>query len=327
MRWWARIFLALGLGLGLTWQVQAGDSERFRAKLPTVSTISRALSDASLVSAAGRHFELYRYEARSQRQGRARHRFLVQGGLHGNEAVTSQFVVWLSRRYARGESALNALPSEDVAIDFLPYANPDGSAEQNRYNTRGVNLNRNFGVLWGITRENPGSASFSEPETRAIQRLFEEERYTAAVDVHGYVNWVVAPSDPETMQARAGKQAVDAKRRERYRAWREALGSEMKLLPGYQLKTAGSLGDGGAFEDWAFWSEGTLAYCLELESFQRFVQPYRRDFADITKPDEGPAIDLFKRYEAFIARMFARAIEIEGKAAGETLPPTLAVQP
>src|SRR5690606_19363421 len=112
------------------------------------------------------------------------YRFLVQGGLHGNEKLASAFVLWLAQRFAAGESLLNQLQVEGAAFDFLPYANPDGAHAHSRYNARGVNLNRNFGVLWGLTRENPGKDSFSEPETRAIRYLFQESRYTAAVDVH-----------------------------------------------------------------------------------------------------------------------------------------------
>src|SRR5690606_28581648 len=105
-----------------------------------------------------------------------------------------------ARRYARGESLLNKFADQDVAIDFLPHANPDGADEHNRYNARGVNLNRNFDILWGLTRENPGAKSFSEPETTALKQLFTKQKYAAAVDVHGYINWIVAPSSPQVLK-------------------------------------------------------------------------------------------------------------------------------
>lgn len=270
-------------------------------ELPVIRTLSSVIGDDSLKSLSGKEFELYQYGKD------APHRFLVQGGLHGNEALASHFVVWLARRYARGESMLNLLPKEKVAIDFLPYANPDGTTGDSRYNGRGVNLNRNFGILWGLTRENPGETSFSEPETKAIKKLFQKRKYAAAVDVHGYVNWIVAPSTPAELAERGIKPS--RKRVAAYDTWLSALKQEMPLLSGYQLKTAGKLGDGGAFEDWAFWSEGTFAYCLELESFQRFVKSYRRDFNDITKDPEVRSVDLFTRYEAFVYRMFDHALK------------------
>lgn len=324
MRVWAKHLLALGISLGPSISVQADRTDRPIVKLPKIQSLQQIFRDKALVSVAGRDIDIFSFRDSQADRQIAKHRFLIQGGLHGNEVHTSEFVVWLMKRYMRGESALNDLPSRDVMIDFLPRANPDGLAKQNRYNARGVNLNRNFDVLWGITRENPGSTSFSEPETRAIQRLFEERRYTAAIDIHGYVNWVVAPSSYETLAA-LGVEAMNVTHRaERYRRWQHAIRQEMRVLEGYELKTAGSLGDGGAFEDWAFWAQGSLALCLELEGIQRFVRPYDSEKTAIAPGAPELSIDLYKRYEKFIARMLAQAIAIDTSAAS---PSALAAQP
>lgn len=263
--------------------------------------------DPSLVSAEGRDFEVIRALPRPGAAAlrKARDRFLVQGGLHGDEVMTTAFVKWLARRYARGESLLNSFPHDEVEIDFLPSANPDGGVHEVRYNARGVNLNRNFGVLWGFSRENPGLSKFSEPETRAIQRLFKERAYLAAVDVHGFIDWIVAPSRPEEL---AGlESAVSPRRKALYRAWYGRLEQELSLMPGYTLKTAGSLGDGGAFEDWAFWEQGTFAFCMELESMRRFTGQDHGSVLEMVPKGGDANVDLFKRYEAFIYRMFQHA--------------------
>jgi hypothetical protein len=287
-------------------------------QLPHVVTLDALLGDATLKTAHGRDFELYRFAPRGRAPGDARFRFLMQGGLHGDETQASAFVLWVARRYAHGMSALNALPADRVAIDFLPYANPDGTDALTRANAHGVNLNRNFGVLFGVTREYPGAESFSEPETRAIRRLFEASHYTAAVDVHGYVNWVVTPSPAAAVEAKMHV-TVPLDRAMLYTKWTGALVDELALMPSYQVKNGAGLGDGGAFEDWAFWQQGTMAYCLELETFERYVPAWRPDFNDPSQASGAPMIDLFKRYEAFVARSFARAIalrEAEGQATG-----------
>lgn len=278
------------------------------------STISQLAGDSSLRSAEGAEFELLTVTSAAPVGATAPspHRFLVEGGLHGNEEQTSQFVLWLARRYSRGESPLNELTRKHVmAIDFLPRANPDGDRELSRYNRRGVNLNRNFGVLWGISRENPGVASFSEPETRAIRALFTHRHYTAAVDVHGYINWVVAPSAPEALAAKG--HSVSPTQKAAYKQWRDVLTEAMgHLSGGYQLKTGALLGDGGAFEDWAFWNQGTYAFCLEMETFQRFVPVYTNpQNASSTTVGAKSTIDLYKRYELFIYQSFARAMELK----------------
>jgi len=273
------------------------------------TTVSELTHDAKQRSGAGRELQVIPFTAES---GQTLARFLVQGGLHGNEGSTSTFVLWLASRYAQGASLLNQL-GPHIGIDFLPYANPDGDQANTRANQHGVNLNRNFGVLWGVSRENPGISSFSEAETRAIRSLFAARNYTAAVDVHGYINWIVVPSAPEAIKA-LGYQPMPA-RIVAYHRWRTAFKQEMPVLPGYQLKTGAALGDGGAFEDWAFWSQGVFAHCLEMERSERFALSYRPDFnhfGDLAlRALQAPKVDSFKRYEAFIYKMFVQALNIQ----------------
>jgi len=282
------------------------------SQVPSSKAISHLLNDASLVSTQGREIEVIGFDAlNAHRQVvEPSFRFLIQGGLHGNETQTTQFVTWLALRYARGESLLNKFAEEHVGFDFLPIANPDGFQENQRFNNQGVNLNRNFGVLWGVTKENPGKSTFSESETKAIKALFAKRRYTAAVDVHGYINWIVAPSEPSAVAKGGFKPSLQ--RMADYLKWTSNLKEEMRVLTGYQLKTGAGLGDGGAFEDWAFWSEGAFAFCLEMETFQRYVPSYRGDYSNRgTEVKAATHIDLFRRYEAFIARMFAKSIELK----------------
>jgi hypothetical protein len=273
--------------------------------MPPARTIAQIAGDRRLVTGDGQTFPVF--QLRQGAPTETPYRFLIEGGLHGDEAVGSVFATWVAKRFARGVSMLNQLP-KGTELDILPHANPDGAQLNTRLNGRGVNLNRNFGVLWGVSRENPGNGSFSEPETRAIRALFNARRYTAAVDVHGYVNWVVTPSTPEMVAAHGIK--APASRAAAHTQWVNAVRTQMALLPNYQFKSAGGLGDGGAFEDWAFWSQGTFAYCLELESFERYQRSYRPDFADITHYDETRSVDQFLRYEAFVYRTFAAAIHI-----------------
>jgi len=226
--------------------------------------------------------------------------FYIQGGLHGNEILTSKFVLWLSRRLRTNSGALSQLDRSLVAFDLVPVANPDGVANRIRTNLNSVNLNRNFSYLWGLTKENPGSESFSEPETQSIRYLFNQNKYTAAVDVHGYINWVVSPTKPNSTQ-----EAAKPKAALRHRQWFEALAKQIKEFDKtYELKTAGELGDGGAFEDWAFWEQNSLAFCLEMASAFRYSYNYD------SKMKKSTQQDLFEKYEAFIYHMFQHAIKI-----------------
>ncbi len=260
-----------------------------------VTTLAKALNDPKAKSLEGRDLRFISVSASSQYKT-VKNRVLIEGGLHGNELATTEFVEWLSQRLARGEGPLVKFVKSGVQFDFLPSANPDGVAQQQRSNGRGVNLNRNFAVLWGMSRENPGSSSFSEPETKALRRLFKNRTYTLAVDVHGYINWVVTPSAPANLKA-FGYEPSSAQLAA-YTSWRQMLLTQSVSLPGYEVKTGAELGDGGAFEDWAFWSQGTLSYCLEIE-----------DPNSTTSENSGRTL-LFKRYEKFIAKTVGAAVAI-----------------
>lgn len=245
-------------------------------------------------------------------------RFLIQGGLHGNELLTSEFVAWLATRFAKGDSLLNTLNSGNVEIDFLPYANPDGTIQYTRSNGNKINLNRNFGVLWGLTRENPGSEAFSESESRAIRDLFLKRNYTGAIDVHGYVNWVVLPTAPD--DAVKGLPKVSPEKLKAYTQWSNAIRKETKeKLPGYEVKTAGGLGDGGSFEDFAWWSANVPATCLELFSNERYVaRSLAARIVDLITPrifadheNTAGRSDIFLVYENYLHTVFLEAIKIK----------------
>ena len=275
----------------------------------SIQSIAQLTGDPSARSTSGRDLQVISFGPK-ETLNKNTPRLLIQGGLHGNEGEASKFVLWLAERFARGESPLNLLANQNVAFDFLPYANPDGHSDGTRSNIRGVNLNRNFGVLWGMSRENPGTEKFSEAETQAIRRLFAKRHYTAAIDVHGYVSWVVGPSAPEVIKAHGTK--IDGAKVNAYQRWMSVLTTQTAALPGYQVKNGADLGDGGAFEDWAFWSQGTYAYCLELESANRFASGSHEVLSkqSATMTGKSGRVDLFLRYELFVYRTLAKAIDL-----------------
>ena len=252
------------------------------------SNIAQLVEDGTLVSSNGKSLIILTTSNKAKRDCTDCPRIYFQAALHGNETLTSEFVFWLFNRIDSGESPISSIPTH-LIFDFLPKANPD-SFNRRRSNARGINLNRNFSVNWGVSREPAGTGPFSEPETLAIKKFIEKNKYLMTIDIHGYVNWIVTPSPMNNQNPRY------AQRSPVYRKWLEIIQSKANLLEDYAIKDALSLGDGGAFEDWAFWEAGSLAFCLEITS------PNERD--------KDHKI-FFERYETFLFKIITEALALD----------------
>ena len=231
----------------------------------------------------------------------------IQGGLHGNEFLASEFVLYLKNQLIKKTGPLARL--KNYQFTLVPYANPNGTILASRYNGRKINLNRNFGMFWGDSRENFGDAAFSENETAQIRDILRSKKFTTAIDIHGFINWFVMPSNPANA---AKKQRVTDFDRAQYAFLEKTL--LVNLPTNYELKKALELGDGGAFEDWAFWSERIPAFCLEMFDDQRFVPQNLTAEIDLVKDailnfyqknkDPKPnTIDQFEYFEKKLAEI------------------------
>ncbi len=71
----------------------------------------------------------------------------------------------------------------DYQLWTIRTMNPDGAARGNRYNARGIDLNRNFPGTWS-RQYRTGSKAASEPETRAMMRLVRKLQPTGVLSFH-----------------------------------------------------------------------------------------------------------------------------------------------
>ncbi len=90
-------------------------------------------------------------------------RIMLTGGLHGSE--------WRSGDLTNLQSYIEQNPQEIIGknkeIIIVPFANPDGTALNIRYNARAVNLNRNFPLNY-VNCDQCGAVALSEPESKAL---------------------------------------------------------------------------------------------------------------------------------------------------------------
>lgn len=101
--------------------------------------------------------------------------------IHGNESagtpLAAKFVEWLEA---------NPKEVEGRRIVVMPVANPDGFADNVRFNRNGVDLNRNFPAgNWGEADVKPhGETPLSEPESRVLMRVLCQYFPNRVVSIH-----------------------------------------------------------------------------------------------------------------------------------------------
>jgi carboxypeptidase T len=144
--------------------------------------------------------------------------FLVLGCHHAREWISVEVPLLLGRHLLENYAADPAIRAlvDRGEIWIVPLVNPDGleySIHVYRYwrkNRRansdgsfGVDLNRNYGYMWGYddsgSSPDPASAvyrgagPFSEPETQAVRRLFVGRDFRGVLSFHSYSQVILYP--------------------------------------------------------------------------------------------------------------------------------------
>jgi hypothetical protein len=125
----------------------------------------------------------------------------------------------------------------------------------------GVDLNRNYGGLWGgpgasdvfAEPDYRGGGPFSEPETQAVRELISARQVTTLVTNHTFSNLVLRPPG-----IRAAGETVDE-------AAMKDLGARMAANNGYRNIHGWQLYDTtGTTEDWSYNATGGYGYTFEI---------------------------------------------------------------
>ena len=114
---------------------------------------------------------------------RGKPKYNINGDHHGNELIGGEaalaFAKHLTSNYAGNPLVRRLVDESDILI--VPMVNPDGREANTRGNSRGVDLNRNYGFEWNATG---GANPFSEPEIQAMRNLHMRGPYVASMDYH-----------------------------------------------------------------------------------------------------------------------------------------------
>jgi len=157
----------------------------------------------------GRDIDLYTY-------GTGKTHLAFVGGIHGGYEWNSVLLAYQFMDYLEANPEI---VSENLIIDVIPSANPDGVykvtgkvgrfteksvstnqkvLESGRFNADDVDLNRNFDCKWNpkstwrSKEVSGGTTAFSEPEAKAIKSYVSESKPSAVVFWHSQSNAVYA---------------------------------------------------------------------------------------------------------------------------------------
>ncbi len=123
----------------------------------------------------------------------------LTGGIHGNEMMGVEllirFIEYLTYGYSTNPEIKDLVDSRYICI--IPVLNPDGLAAKSRYNSKGVDLNRNFNDAdnhW-ISDSRSGSSPFSESESRALRDFSTPGKFNLSITYHTGAVLVNLPFD------------------------------------------------------------------------------------------------------------------------------------
>ena len=197
---------------------------------------------------------------------------LIVGCHHARELMSVEIPLYVMRRLLDGASSDPVLGAIVTGREtwIVPILNPDGHVYVEQHNggqsgnwwrknrrpnadgTIGVDLNRNYGYLWGFddfgssptpsSETYRGTGAFSEPETAALRDFMETREFTTALSFHSYGSLVLYPW---------GYATLDTPDHAVYRA----LGDSMAIQNGYRSgnpKSGAIYLTNGGMDDWVY---------------------------------------------------------------------------
>lgn len=192
---------------------------------------------------------------------------LILASIHGSEPagtpLVAQFEEWLSEQ---NDATLPA------TIVIVPVANPDGYARRERYNSNGVDLNRNFPTSNRTEVSKHGVAPLSEPESAALLRLLKRYLPSRVLSIHQPISCIDYDGPGEAL-AGAMSEAIDGRLPAKKLGGRPgSLGSYVGIELGRPIITLelpkgaedGSDADRGA-ELWRLYGKSLIAFTRGVE--------------------------------------------------------------
>lgn len=173
---------------------------------------------------------------------------LTVGVHHGNEGGAVPIIMDFAKKILV-EFAADPNKAENYEFLLVPVINIPGYNANSR-SENGVDPNRDY----------PGPCKGNLPNfrlksTKAVADLFKTRTFAASVTIHGYMGTVTYPWGVGTRDPRS-----------KDHSYFQEIGSKLAQVTGYRYGTSTDIvyPCEGAFEDWAYWANGSWALLFEI---------------------------------------------------------------
>ena len=118
---------------------------------------------------------------------------MFEGGIHGDEIGCSEnlirFAEDLCEGYGTDPYITEMIDNREIWLYIM--VNPDGRVYMTRYNSRGIDLNRDWGYMWN--GEGSSTAPYSQPETKALRSCMYDNQFVVHSTYHSGTEYVSYP--------------------------------------------------------------------------------------------------------------------------------------
>jgi len=224
----------------------------------------------------------------------------ILGGIHAGEIIGVEVALYILNSLVENYTTNSTIGwyVNSTQIWFVPMLNPDGhvyyeqgnqwrkNRRPNQGGTYGVDLNRNFGHLWGLeASHNPpddeycGPYAFSENETQAVSKLATDHHPLITLSYHSYGQYILYPWGNSINQ-----EPVDPRLSQI--AWNMsfAMPEGRRYMPMFAREMYAASGD---TDDYFYMNLSILPFTIELATSNR---PLDSAVAGICADNYGPVL-------------------------------------
>jgi hypothetical protein len=118
---------------------------------------------------------------------------MFDGGIHGDEIGGAEnlvrFAEFLCDSYGGNPDITGLINDREIWLYIM--VNPDGRVNMTRYNSYGVDLNRDYGYMWAGDGASPGY--YSQVETRAVRTCLLDNQFVIYTSYHSGTEFLAYP--------------------------------------------------------------------------------------------------------------------------------------